>query len=288
MEGSDLLRKPDWALRTAQSLADSNRFVSPRRFGRSVATTVAFLRAGATSAPAGLELAFRVRYAFPRLAAALEAMVLAGEDGAEIAHHLALTAEAVGWYESVFFDVRDRLDAAGFIVHEVIAGARLLQPTDATGHAWRLIGFLSGPVALRRVMGTVAATNADELVGCRRLGTLDLLEAKLSFAAEALPTDKLGDLVRALRVVHGLIDKADTAQLTDYEENLKAFFEEYSFTIGPRPASDDPLAEFAGGAAELRAEEMLRVAAGETLENAEQIKAMQLPPPRSQREEADP
>ena len=64
---------------------------------------------GAGHGPQGL------RRRRPAAVGALEARLLAGQTDAMIAERCGLTAEAVTWYESIFFNIRGRLKAWGYI-----------------------------------------------------------------------------------------------------------------------------------------------------------------------------
>ena len=78
---------------------------------------------------------------------AVEARLLAGEPIDDIARKTALTPRAVATFEELFFNVRDRLENRGYLIHIAVG----LYPTPREpdpGLVWRLFGLLGGPVVL--------------------------------------------------------------------------------------------------------------------------------------------
>lgn len=75
----------------------------------------------------------------------LEAMIMSGQNHKDIATYFRMTNEDVLLYESLFFDVRDRLDSPGFIMAEVldvvIRGAFDELESDKW---WKALGYFGG------------------------------------------------------------------------------------------------------------------------------------------------
>ncbi len=88
----------------------------------------------------------------------IEARLLAGESCTEIAQHFGIPAAVVEWYERVYFNVSDRLEHRGYIVHIVI-GPKLqhgLRPRDVDV-IWKIYGYFGGVHVLRHIIDTFPA-----------------------------------------------------------------------------------------------------------------------------------
>lgn len=85
----------------------------------------------------------------PRQRWEVEARLLAGEDDASIAARCTLTPASVGWFEALYFNVRDRLAARDWIAIRAI-GRGLWDGFTLSdlGGVWRALGYYGGPAAL--------------------------------------------------------------------------------------------------------------------------------------------
>jgi hypothetical protein len=203
----------------------------------------------------------------------------------EIAALLGVPSTCVDWYESLLFDVRDRIDRPGYIVPEVIERARQQYPHDWTQYGWKLIGYQVGSAALNEVMGLKQLRDRTEFSPALRATTLHVLEDKLREAAQTMTTSDPMSIGRILQSLQADATKSDVFGRNAYEANVAAALAEMKWSVGKRYPDLPGFAEFADCAAELRADEIARIARGETLENAEEIKARKFPPPRSARSE---
>jgi hypothetical protein len=115
---------------------------------------------------------------------AVEARLIAGESIEAIARKTALTPRAVATFEALFFNVSDRLENRGYLIH---FGVRLY-PTPREpdpGLVWRLFGLLGGPVGLDALIdGDYGSPDRPE---DERF--LDELRLKLAVALKLLPID---------------------------------------------------------------------------------------------------
>jgi hypothetical protein len=115
---------------------------------------------------------------------AVEARLLAGESIAAIARKTALTLRAVATFEALFFNVSDKLENRGYLIH---FGVRLYpRPKEPDlGLVWRLFGLLGGPVVLDALIdGDYGPPDRPE---DERF--LDELRLKLAVAFKFLPVD---------------------------------------------------------------------------------------------------
>ena len=135
----------------------------------------------------------------------LEARILANEPSESIGQRFDLSPEAVDWYEAVFFNVRDRLRATGYITHQVI---RLHDPWKGLPNDlerfWKFFGYWGGPRAIDELASGLAAPfpTADK-VDFRKcinehLGTM--VHCKAFVALEMLPLDDPATAMQFLKI----------------------------------------------------------------------------------------
>src|SRR5262249_21936789 len=88
----------------------------------------------------------------------VQARILSRQTDDEIAAHSGLTPDTVRCFETLFFRVRDRLDAADWIAARVV-GAGLWRgfAREELGRVWMAFGFWTGP----RVLDVVIAVTRD-------------------------------------------------------------------------------------------------------------------------------
>ena len=115
---------------------------------------------------------------------AVEARLLAGEPIEAIARKTALTPRAVATFEALFFNVSDKLENRGYLIHIAVG----LYPTPREpdlGLVWRLFGLIGGPVVLDALIdGDYGSPDRPE---DERF--LDELRLKLAVAFKQLPVD---------------------------------------------------------------------------------------------------
>jgi hypothetical protein len=152
---------------------------------------------------------------------AVEARLLAGEPIEAIARKTVLTPQAVATFEALFFNVSDRLQNRGYLIHIAVG----LYPTPREpdpGLVWRLFGLLGGPVVLDALIdgdyGSPDRPEDDRL--------LDELRLKLAVAFKLLPIDattapKLIRLYLRLRQSELAAEKAHRAAV-DLMPNIRA------------------------------------------------------------------
>ena len=115
---------------------------------------------------------------------AVEARLLAGEAIEAIAGKTAVTRRAVATFEALFFNVSDRRENGGYIIH-IAVGLYSTPREPDPGLTWKLFGVLGGPVVLDALI--------DGDYGPRDLPEderfLDELRLKLAVALKLLPID---------------------------------------------------------------------------------------------------
>jgi hypothetical protein len=75
----------------------------------------------------------------------LEARILAKETVKIIADHMSLSPKVIKWYESLFFNVLDRIDNPSWIVHHAVGKGAFLGSTERDlDIIWKLCGYFHG------------------------------------------------------------------------------------------------------------------------------------------------
>jgi hypothetical protein len=223
---------------------------------------------------------------------AVEARVLAGEPTGAIALKCALPPAVVRGYESLFFDVRDRLKSRDFIHTRVIGPA--LSACGASSHAvvWKLFGYVGGARVLDTVIGggpPARVIETDEQVATFFAADAPaVLAGKLAAAARVADVDPrtLAGLLRAARPASGA---KDDRPLNNYEAQVRAMLDEIPFSVGPYDPSLLPPehAHLDEGAYELRTSELLNLSAGQPAHIDAERAAFRFPEPRQRRTAED-
>ncbi len=207
----------------------------------------------------------------------LEARLLANESAETVAKRFGISAEAVSWYASAFYDVQDQLDRTDFILSEIIG--RDTVTGSAIGRLWKLVAYIGGSGALTRVLCPFAFSNDCDPKALVRT----LLEQKAGVAAYGMNAEanQGAELIRAYTKFIATEAKVDanTPNLTDLERHIKAAVDSMPFMVGMEAEKhlSPAIAEYDRGAAELRDDELLRVGAGEILPTEAEIKSLKLP-----------
>lgn len=289
------MRPVDARSRVAETLLRTVQFPSPRRYDPATCKIAAYLRLrrGSGQIPGrrnpiapgyqNIHQAFELRETGePQMCAAVEAMLLTDMKFDAIASQVGVEPACVAWYAAAFFDVRERLSASHFIVHQVIEEYRERSEDNWCHYGWKLVAYLGGRTALEETMGTAKVTNLQELIPLLRRETLLILQAKACRLASELSADGATALTNLLQVFEAKGQNFGEPVLNDYEENIKAMMEEIPWRIGA-PKEEEAktaLTMFEGCAPELRAYEMMLVAHGVKLPYVEELLSKKLPPPR--------
>ena len=173
----------------------------------------------------------------------LEARILANEPSEAIGSRFNLCAEAVDWFESLFFNVRDCLRASGYITHQVIRPHDPWQglPSDIE-RLWKLIGYWRGPQALDELINGLAAPSpsGDKSDFHRQINDhlRTAVSCKALVAIEMLPLDDPKTAMKFLKVWVRLLDIESREQRrrqagpeVDITLNIRCFLEQINKPI---------------------------------------------------------
>ena len=93
----------------------------------------------------------------------LEARILAREDIKTISNHMCLTPKCIKWYESLFFNVLDRIDNASWIVHHALGKLVFYGASERDLDAiWKFCGYFHGPDKLNWLLYHTDSQEARE------------------------------------------------------------------------------------------------------------------------------
>jgi hypothetical protein len=152
-------RPPDWRWQRAGQLAGPGarpRRLDDDRVRRARSFRAALGKAGGDLRDRRLARshedvhgAYRIHHGEPRRRGEIEARLLAGQSDEEIAGRVGVEPQVVEAYESLFFNVRDRLESSDWIAFSVF-GERLYGGFDAgdIDLAWKILAYHGGPVVL--------------------------------------------------------------------------------------------------------------------------------------------
>lgn len=225
----------------------------------------------------------------------LRLLLLAGARFEEAAEQLHLTPCVVATFVLDHFDIRDRLDDVSFIFPHVVCSAdQRLSGSEAFERVVAYVGGLDALNTLLHLGGRREGTNLEGLANSIARRAESLRELKIHLAEEAVDPTNLKAAPEALRLLESQ-DRAaaereeKTPPPTHYEETIAAVLSGIQWGIrGTKNAPVHPrLQPFEGATAELRADEQLRIVAGEDLYDPEEFKNRKLPPPRVNRKAAE-
>jgi hypothetical protein len=165
-------REPDWRFRRVHELVAAGQ--RPLRgddswtrrfckFYRQVVTRAALnVAPTAIADPSGFDEALRISLTLD-LRAELSAWILTGETDEEIAARLAIAPQSVECFEQIFFNVRDRLEGAMWILKVIGASPAGRSPLAPDGTltakhvytTWQAFAYYGGPLVFERVLGAL-------------------------------------------------------------------------------------------------------------------------------------
>lgn len=178
----------------------------------------------------------------------VETRILSGESIEWIAMAIDVEPRVIALYETLFYDVRRRLHARDFIVHNVIGvGQPVSSDIDATRRAEKLLGYLGGPYVVDELLAPsswVAKEHAREHVGevltdaartqLRRNLAVEM--CKLSFGGGSASRD----VIRPFAAAEAKITPTTADDVTrDYEAHMKVFLDQIELSVGRRSIPEE-------------------------------------------------
>ena len=222
----------------------------------------------------------------------VEAYLLSGDNRESIADAMRVNPQTIEWYEKVFYDVE------AFRKHPMYVLTRLIGTMGKHGHGkldepalWKLVGYAGGPKALDQLLGSMQgigeAQGEEGIKDWLSQRTRAMLQTKQLLAVSRLKPGDENHMEQLLRLLsQGQRAKGNPADspLNAVEMHAKAMLNDILWAIGPKDLPP-PLQEYQDKAAELRADEEMKLMAGIDLPELEEIKDLKIPlerdiPPR--------
>lgn len=219
--------------------------------------------------------------------AELEARLLTQDSLEYIAKRVIMMPEAVYWYEHLFYNVTDRLNNRGYILHRAI-GAQVHEGYTERDIAliWKVFAFGGGgwviDLVMDRMGSGVLPTSHEGAKAYLHEAFRHILAVKNLISASTLPVNShTGPLFMEVAAKYREIDAnaGKSGGEGGVAENLKAMFKAIGWTIGEssiRVSPSDPTSIVGrlpseivvadSSAVELRSNEMLRLTAGQPLD----------------------
>jgi hypothetical protein len=210
----------------------------------------------------------------------IEACILARMTDEEIAQELGTTSGAVSMYEKIFFNVRDRIDREMYIIKQVLGPGEHRRPNRdgaLSENQWqsliKLYAYFGGEQLLRFMLagfprGARPRTTREVMTWFDDVLQVNVRK-KATVASQTIELNKY-NMIQVMELATKLLEIANATSNTattqsTMDRNVEKVLAELPWVTGRRHANAGvpQLVQFANSAAELRADEMIRVAHGE-------------------------
>jgi hypothetical protein len=200
---------------------------------------------------------------------AVEARLLAGQTNREIARRCHIIPGAIEYYEQLYFNVRDRLNARDYIIGQIITPPNGIGLQDFTLElSAKFFGYFGGPVVLEFVLNQFDTALTRPKSSKQLDGFFDAFFQKTirRRAAEASITAEINRWnVMQLFEIHSMLiaetrlRERDMGNAGQYEENMRLLLNSVPWVTGRdsrKALGESPIGEYLKGPYELRAGEM--------------------------------
>lgn len=224
---------------------------------------------------------------------AIEACILSGQTDEQISDKIGMLPEAVEWYESMFFNVRDRLRNRLYIAKHVLGPAITLGMHDQlNGFTAKFFGYFAGPTVLDAILfgydvSTATPAGGNEVKPFFDEHATTQLRRRSAEAANTFEVNKY-NVMQLFEIHASLIEQARLAQIegakaSSIERNLTELLAGVQWQVGSdrdKYVGQSPLRDVIGYSRELRVSELTAVMHGQSPLTAEVLKQHTFPPPR--------
>ena len=219
----------------------------------------------------------------------IEARILARETDREIAMRIGCGEEIIQAYEALFFNVRDKLNRKDYIFHTVLKDAVLRGLHERKKDLlWKLVAYLGGSYMLDAIINPLVKPqwieSSEDIPAFLQDVAINLMKKKATIAALCVPINSQTEmkLIKALSKFVKIESSMDSqGKISDQITNgIGAMLENLPFRVGSTKAAKTqagPLSEYDQGAAELRENELMCVAAGYSLPGDKLLKWIKFP-----------
>jgi hypothetical protein len=222
----------------------------------------------------------------------VRALLLTELDNASIANEVGLSEEAIQWYRVAFFDVDRYLKLPLLVVHKVIGvfdgdGKLVLNAHKL----WMLVGYFLKSVALKKLLSMSppspdANTEWTDWLASQMLASLKF---KQFIAVNGLKADDPKQNAVLLKLIGQEAGARERDEKDEFSPSLRqvgTLLDLIPWSVGDdaeKVIGGTPLYKFDEGAAELRDDEVWKVATNQPLDAADGIQLLKLPPPSRQK-----
>lgn len=218
---------------------------------------------------------------------AIEAHILADEPADKIAQRVGSDPKVIEAYESVFFDVREKLNNREYVLNVVIKDSVTRGLSERHYDLlWKIFGYQCGPFVLDSIIGRFTnpykPQKEEDVAGFFNDAAIGIIKQKATIAALSVPVNShtqtllLEAFVKYVEIER-TTDNASKAQVT-IVENIGAMLDALPFRVGTKLDSEqEKMVPFDNNPAELRNNEMMIVAAGGTLDNRPLLENLKFP-----------
>jgi hypothetical protein len=220
----------------------------------------------------------------------IEARLLAADSHQNIAQRLATSAAVVQAYERLFFNVEERRQNQGYIIHQVLGPAVYLGVQEQEYDTlWKLVAIMGGPVALDMMIdgfvGTSRPTNPADIVSWLTESTQNAIRRKALVAALTIRVNNYNAtelIVGFLKLLE--IEKAAGRGGSGAEtllNNVDMMLKALPIQVGGRVTHVDvpQLDQYDNLNAELRCEEMVAIGIDRDIPARRLLEQYAYPPP---------
>jgi hypothetical protein len=223
----------------------------------------------------------------------VEARILARCDDWEIGFHCGLPEGVVKAYESVFFNVREKLVHRGYVVHSVMGRSVQLGLAEREFDLlWKMYAYAYGPNMLQILTSKFCNPSwcgtLDEVGSAVQDDTVATMKMKASLAAKTLPVN----MSTQLEILHIFTKYVEIERMSDSEgkaqnqilDHISTMFNVMPLNVaGLNPRNNEaalrsPVHAFETTAVELSYEEIMEVAVGKQLPHSDMLKQLHFPP----------
>lgn len=249
-------------------------------------------------------------YTNPLIRYELQARLLSGEPYARISSRLCLSEQVIDTYEKCFFNVSDRLANRGYIAHCVFG--RLLQiglKEKDLDILWKIFGYFGGPYVLDavidRTLETMRPNSTNEVGAYVASDVYNTMMIKGLIAARTLPINMMTQQ-SILEIYQRFLEIKKEAEEAGSDTSVLAItvqkvMEEIPWGIGDYKklcsskdpdlvvydTSSSPRSVLDASSRELRSDELLRLGAGQDIDESD-LKAKDFPKAERSQETIDP
>jgi hypothetical protein len=218
---------------------------------------------------------------------AIEAYILAGASDEIIADKTGCEPGVITAYESVFFNVREKLQHSNYIVNVVMSEAVTRGLNERQYDLlWKMFGYQGGVHVLDAMINKFSTISrpqtADEVSTFFQESAINSMRHKAAVAALTVPINTHTQLPLLDSYVKYVEIERTTANTEKAHagivQNIGAMLTALPFKIGTKLDSEgDKMVPFDNSAAELRGDELMIVAAGGKLEHQKLLEDLRFP-----------